>query len=410
MNNELFVVEPVKNQQDGQTAIGSIANKLKTGQYQKPVFQRDYIWTRRQLIEWANSIIANQAIGVIVTYQLVGGGTTWIADGFQRLTSTSYFMKAPQEYGFNFGPNQAIAYCDAFQITVQHRVYQDHKEAMEAFQRLNQGTALTPAEFYKGQLCVNSHIGRRIYAEIPQIVSDCARRIAKKRTLSRDAASGRLRDSLATFYQYISKFKGTRFWNATRTTLEETNPIERRMGDYVSNWDDIILDSAMRDFKAFLDSQIAVIEHCRKKTGQQKKLFSPAVLSWLLHLSIWRKNNKRPVALHKRFLIAFLELSKEYGTFSSRFDVPNYRGERYSVTLASDELLRFNVLCEVTGIDLLNGNTRISNEQAPPGYDVSHISPVSEVGNGETILEPSSLNRARGAKAMTQQEIDFLKE
>lgn len=56
-----------------------------------------------------------------------------------------------------------------------------------------------------------------------------------------------------------------------------------------------------------------------------------------------------------------------------------------------------NELCKVCETTLPEkNNIRVHRPRLKTGYDNSHIEPISEYGEGETIPEPSALNRSRG--------------
>lgn len=150
MQSDLFVSAPLRQQGDNSWSLGEIVRWFQSGKLLKPDYQRDYVWVLEQEKGWSKSIVDQSAIGVIVTYQLPDGGPSYLADGLQRITATLRFLEDPQRYGFKFGTSQAAEYVSAFVVTVQHRIYETHDIAMDAFQRLNKGTALDPFDFWRG--------------------------------------------------------------------------------------------------------------------------------------------------------------------------------------------------------------------------------------------------------------------
>lgn len=378
--------------------IDFMAKELADQKLLVPHFQRDYVWDKRKLISYIQTIISKQAVGVLVTYQLEGGGPGYLADGLQRLTSVSRFLEAPHKYGFEFDREQAKIYCECFTIAVQHRIYSDHDEAMSAFHDLNNGTGLMPREYYKGVLTRNP-IGGFIFSSVPAIVYNNERLFTSTKKLTRGEESKYVRDAFGLFLQYVSGAKVTTFWKtASKAIVPTKDSVEGKLMDYIKQHDVDLqeIEKKVENFDRFMAREIKVIVELINESGQSHKPMSRTFSRWLLHMAIWRKNNNRPVKLYTKFLLKLLQELIPYQTFCSIFNVEGVQPP-FIVALQSQSLKDFRRLCQVYEIPLFDGFKRKTRETIP-GMHNSHIRPFSEYGEGETVKEPGLLNMARGAK------------
>lgn len=380
------------------------AEELRLKQLLEPDFQRPFVWTSSKITGWGKSIVNQQGIGVIVTYQLKGGGPIFLADGFQRLTAANLFMDAPQDYGFSFGPEQARIYCKSFPITVQHRIYSSHAEAMAAFHNLNKGTILNPQQYYNGILTLDK-LGNVIAKELPSIVFSYEKPIVT-------AVAGMVdnskftRDTYALFLQYITKTTQLDFWGVSRSKISDEieQSVEYRLVSYMQNdgWSMDQLRGKILYFDRYIAERTAEIRSTISDIGQTGKPMSRTMMRWLLHLAIWRKNSNKPDALYLQFLNRMLSACSNYPTFTSRFPVTikDGKGEyEKMVSLQSGVLKDLKMLCSAFDIPLHEGFKR-TKKKAAPGYHNSHIVPLSKYGEGETFFESGPRNRSRGAQAV----------
>jgi hypothetical protein len=400
VQSDLFVKMPEMVEDNVNTKLTELMGRFHNQELLMPVFQRDFVWSSRKVSEWAETIESGKAVGCIVTYQIQGGGPVFLADGRQRLTATSRYMTNPADYGFPYGPEQARLICASFSVTVQHRIYKNHNEAMLAFQNLNKGTALTMAEFYKGVLCLSSDVGEYLWKTVPEMVDNHIQPRAAGNKPQRKTRSSLFRDSLALFFQYVSDYKGRSFWNSHRTNFHNSG-IEKHLRDYIDNerWGVEIAERKSRTFEQFILEQLIEIDALVEETDQKNKPFSRSVLHWLLHLAIWRKNNGRPVDLYSSFVKRFLLLYIGFSTFSARCVAEDpTKEEKFNITTGMGMLTNLQRLCTCFEVDLIDGRKRIQHANPRPGYNVSHKQPVALYGEGDTIIEPAPRNKARGAK------------
>lgn len=403
-NDRVIPIEPHLHVGNNPRSIALLAEWLTTDRLLVPRFQRDYIWRRKKLIEWVETVIANTAVGVIVTYQINGEGPFFLADGFQRLTSTVKFMKNPMAFGFPFGTAQASNYCQAFFIPVQHRHYETHEFAMVAFQNLNKGTQATPAEYHKGELCLEeSGLGEELYKKIVKSVEIVEAMKLSGKGRGRNAESKALRDCLGLFYQYTTNASIVTFYNVGKIQNDKVS-IESRLRNLMENerWSAEDIKQKIKNFQTFLAGQIALFESICRETEQEGKAFSLTVVRWLFHLAIWRRNTGRSVETYHEFLRRLFNFFKKYATFTSRIEVDVLDSNfREVITLGLDKLGNLKALSRLFEVPLWEEKkNRRKQSNAALGYHRSHIDPFSQHGEGETILEPAPLNLSRGAKSI----------
>lgn len=405
--NELFVMRTMQPEGNSERSLLDMLKKYEADQIVTPQFQRDGgLWDKNKIIGWINTIISLKAIGVIVTYQVGGEGTVYLLDGLQRITATRKFLDSPEFYGFDIGEGQASDYCDSFTITVQHRHYQTHEEAMEHFQNINKGTTLTPREFYRGHLALD-RMGKLVDTMVPPIVDRYFSEFMSTRKRGREKSSKLDRDSFALFFQYVTGSKAKSFWNVGKSMSSgaQPNPIERRIVDYLR--EQRISEDALRktvaQFETYISSVASEFRAIINETGQTGKAVSPTTIRCLLHLSLYKKNAGIPHAKYEEFVRKFVLHQKKNSSIISRFEVPN----KEPITVMSlkidsiSEVFRF---ARAVGVDF--DQKRNQTPSAAAGYHQSHVKAFAKHGNGKTFPEPALRNMARGAKDISKEQSD----
>jgi hypothetical protein len=403
--NDLLIMIPEEPQQNTDKELYSIAMRLKNKEWVIPDFQRKFSWNSEQVKGWIDSIEKRKAIGVIVTYQIRGGGAIYIADGLQRLTATLSYIEDPERYGCSYGEEQAKKNCESFSITVQHRIYENHKDAMNSFQKLNKGTALTPLEFYMGELTLDD-VGKIIVDRIPSIVEKYEAPLLRfyKGRATRKLEHQRTRDSYALFLQYISGTEQMDFWDVAVSVVADSNRniVERELSEFVtgSKWKRRDCESSIGNFEKYIADQVVEIRTLLDESGGKGLAIGITVLRWLLHLSIWKKNTKRNIYDYEELVKKMFSNSiQKYGSIISRFELPNTTPV-VTVTLTMNGLGALKKICRSFDSRLYEGSTR-KKKAVAAGYHDSHVLPFSTNGNGETFPEAGPRNMARGARPAT---------
>lgn len=99
-----------------QLTADSIVKAATRGEYAIPEFQREFVWTRSQVMELADSLARDYPVGSLLTWKsktaIQRGGTTqtqqksWIIDGQQRTTALcTIFGKRPDWWDYNRADN-----------------------------------------------------------------------------------------------------------------------------------------------------------------------------------------------------------------------------------------------------------------------------------------------------------------
>lgn len=373
------------------------------GSISKPDFQRDYVWPMDKAKSWLEHVISQQAIGVIVTYQLDGGSRNFIADGLQRLTTGQRFLKNPKDFGFEFTTQQAKEYLLAYRPALQHRVYPSHDAAMTAFHNLNDGTNLTAKEYFGGIMKLNE-AGKVIYTRVPSIVESYERSLVDTRgKRGREHQDKLHRSALALFFQYISGTETKTFWDVTSLKIGPVkSSVEYNLIQWITNHSKSItyIEDQIRYFEKYIAEQTALVTKIISDMGmgQRGKVVSPTTMRWIFHLAIWRKNTKRSPDLYIKFLEKLLKEMSKYQTFTSRLTFTAKNEEIIFISLAASKLDKLVRLCEFLDVPLDERETRRKSKPVANGYHNSHKKPFATHGDGETFIEPGFINRARGAK------------
>jgi hypothetical protein len=312
-------------------------------------------------------------------------------------------MKDPQAYGFSFGPEQAREYIKTFRLPVQHRIYDSHEEALQDFQDLNNGTGLTPLEYFKGELC-RTETGRGLWNRLPKMVDSHTLRYQSKGRYSRDTVGIMHRDSLALYFQYVTNYAKRYFWGASERKINrKRTSLESLLNEWSEKTPEKEIEKTIRAFDRYIASLVAIIDKQLVETNQHDKSVNSSVMRYLLHLGIWRKNNHRAVNLYEKFVHALFILQKSRQTITSQFDAILEDSEDVvHISLRSDTLVQLDLLCKVLDVDIVSQPEKKNREPLRPGLHHSHLAPRVNNGEGETISEPGLINISRGAKPITE--------
>ena len=404
----MFVSQPLENEGNREFPLSVILDRFDKEQLKLPGFQRDFIWQEPKIFGWATSIRSRSAIGVIVTYQIVDSGGSvegfdfpiFLNDGRQRIGASFAILENPEAYGFA-SYEEAIAIMGAFSITVQHRQYKDHDEALKQFQALNQGTAATPADFYKGEL-TNQQNGMYIYKQVLVTLEELSMQIQRpwRATPGYETESKFNRDSLAQFYQYALPFKGTEFWSVAKRDVntaqgKSSRSIEALVAAHIAGKSKSEIDDMVVKFKSFASQQVAMMRQILTSTRTEGIGVSGSMFRHLLHFTTWRKNNGLGVDFQEKYLRVVFEKTPKLNTVMYLPDDEN--GPR-NVVLSLQNLRSVGKICDSYGIkNPMTRKRRKRNNITLPGWELSHTEPYITHGDGDTFVESAPLNRARGA-------------
>jgi len=366
-------------------------------------FQRDAdAWENQKRLEWAKTLGGHDRLwGTFCVYRLffngIADGNLFLADGYQRISQAQLILEAPQAYALEMSCDELAANLTWFQVTVQYDELDSHDTAFQRFQRVNLGTALTPADFSKGYLTeLKTRID--IYHDIPLIVERVDSRIGSRFTISN--RSRRLvskRGSFALLYQYASETKQSTFWRYASPKLHlKEKQVEQHLATFLSNKSDDEIRAIIRNFDDYLHDLTATIEQEVAGAYPQGGYSLPqTVFRALLHLGIYRKNNGISIERYREAIRLVLELTR---TRPGQLLWPDDKDPQkiFSESVAMQDLKPIIKVCKLKGIPLLPEKRR-RQRLLKKGYDNSHMLPFSEYGDNTTFPEPGPINRARGA-------------
>lgn len=401
MTDSLLTIEPKLVIGDSQQPLLLLVEDYENKSLAIPPFQRNYVWDNNKGRGWIDTLEKQSGIGVFVIYQLERGGTPFLADGYQRIETTRRYMKNPEEFGRSYGKDQARKNCRSLIVTVQKRIYQDHREALLAFQALNSGTSLTPFEYFKGILTIDD-IGSYVYENSIRIVEASERILCRKlNSADRSRHHQFKRDCLGLFYQYASEFTGMTFWKVGTRNIEIANGslLERLVFDHINGWSIVNTENVMTNFENYIDSLRVIIYDIVKKNGG--KDMHPIIFRYLLHLGIWRKNTGRPVQKYIEFVERYISLFDKQKSIGGTLILEKDGETPWSLNTRLNDLKDVGRLCEYLEVDFYESKARKKNIRTLPGHHESHKLPFSQYGNGDTFAEPALINMGRGAKSVT---------
>ena len=137
--------------QDRAETLEMVLDHFKHHLLHTPPHQRDTdAWDLRKRQRYVERLkrakTGSHPPGLIATYQVITNGNpgpVWLNDGLQRLTTLRQLQAEPDQFAMT---EEGVRQLLRQTISVQHRLYESHAAAMEDFQRINDGTRLTPYE------------------------------------------------------------------------------------------------------------------------------------------------------------------------------------------------------------------------------------------------------------------------
>lgn len=404
MDTEIILVR----ESDKNHSLWDLVSDLDRGVLNIPDHQREFVWPDEKILEWVRRLRdqSRLPVGVIVTYQLRNGvpSRIYVNDGSQRLRATRAFLAEPEKYG-GCDRERAEEILRSIDMPTQHRHYLSQDQALEDFQLLNVGTTLTPLEFCKGILAYMDNypvLWKPLFEGIHPIIATSSIVLTGKGGASdRQGRHKHQRHNYSLFVRFSSgradmyDFKKIAAANIDRASVESKTAVEWMLRSLCERKGVDTIRHDLDAFARFIERETAMIEAVwggvRSKPGL---LLTPTLHRWILDCAIWRRNNDIPITAWEGFLTTLLTRTQG-NTTVVEMDSPDV-----SETLGLSQLGKLKKVCEIIGSDFYGGRVpRKSNStRKRPGYDNSHMLPFSIHGEGETFVEPASLNRARGAQ------------
>lgn len=396
----------LESESDRISSLFDIVDRYRRGLLLKPPHQRDFIWTEEKRKAWVDRIRADRKpVGAIVTYQIRGDKhcPLMINDGIQRTSTTLEYLEHPGKYADT--EETAERYCRAVLMPVQHRIYNSREEALEDFQLLNMGTALTAQEFCRGILVYMERYGQ--YAPAldrlqESVTLNAASIVVRRYAVNRKIQHRNYRHNLAMFHRFASRAMRPVDYNAGRASityqeLESKNVIEWKVRNLLEHMDigeverqvDMFCKLVERETALLMDLWFNVLE---KPIGTG---INDTLYRWFLDCAIWKRHNKIPIEHWIDFATKVLRATGG----RSQIVYIDDSGNQKAYTLATSQLSRLPAVCSVLDSSFYEYAASVKPAKKlhlHSGFDTSHIEPVALHGDGPTIPEPASINRSRG--------------
>lgn len=352
MHDTMSVLQPLAGNQELLYPLDVVHSRYVSGQWRIPAFQREFVWSDRQIREWALSLTEGMALGQVNTYQprseeQAGYAPVYVADGRQRLEATRRFIDDPGAYGFDFDSEGALRIAQATTMPVQHKILADHDAGYLAFQRLNSGTAVEPADFYRGEVTAFPH-GKALYRAAIAVLDAAAKDLCKPiRVANRGSYE---RDSLLQFYQFVTGSTAHQWGNATARSVHARGiPAERRMAELLRERPYTSLRHYMGAFQQWTRGRAALMRRVLDDTRSPNARISTGLMSCLLHALTYGRNVGRDEGWAEQVLMVAFIYSPLLNT-QIILSAANTGGTDETFNLSADGLSQLNTVLERVGI------------------------------------------------------------
>lgn len=414
-----FQMQAYQSSDDIQRRLGDIVTDYLEDRLKFPRHQRGAVWSKAQQELYISALQAPvRPLGVFATYQIEGNinGPTLLNDGGNRLRSALALHEDPLR--FNMSKQESQSLLANTIISVQHRIYQDHKEAALWFQRLNIGTSLTPYEFAKGALVYMK--GYKIHwkqylKRLHCIISDRQVRMGIREQTRRTSQHKQLRHDYVLLYRFLlpdkelnNAYTESGSAKVSLENWESETSIEYRLRDLLQDRGIEEAKDGLSRLKTALEQETVTLKDIwTEVSGSHLSTTTAWFYRWVIELALWRRLNNIPVEAWEQFLHLLFRRTRG----KARIDpLPRQEQELSSVSLQLSNLKALKRACVVLESDLYNRYANGIPRRRPatiisePGTDHSHKKPFTKHGDGPVILEPAGRNRARGASIIEEME------
>lgn len=461
-------ISPIKCSPPANISMGSFLRDYERGTVRIPSHQeyraqKGGIWSEIKIKNWINLIVATASdttitasekiLGhMIVTYRVESDtqrGPKYINDGAHRAIHSvkSYLDKIyPDPKSKNYKQqlkkwNQFNKYLDEVQITEQYKLYKNKRSVVDDFINLNTaGATGTAYEVLSARFTCEINQKRtqefkdfleRVESSIPNKLIALGHSPTKVGSIVKEDNDKErrkkqkfMRDTRASFVSFANCNKlQCPYQGVSSIWLTETNSdsklkshvnIENDLLDFFNSSTPEEVSNKLKEWERFLDKIISIYDQVSNENYPLVKHGETSVRWWVFMCVYW-KNIKADIDYRK-----FLEIwFKEYqGTTSFVYkkdgvnkkttaQLQKFKGDVYEAFGFDRNLIEKTKIAENKKLQ----EKRKKNKFSPKvGYHNSHIKNFFENGEGETLLENSYENLKRGAKDMTQDEINRLRK
>jgi len=392
------------------------------GQIRLPPHQRELSWSDLKQQDYVKTICSDSCPpGGIELYQLYVAETgrlslSYLNDGCQRLHTARDFLLNPEKYGLRLEEVEYVLRTTAYPVT--YKVHRSHTEALHRYQDVNSGLPLTPYQYVVGSLIYCEGDGYRegwqqFVEKLHEVLYNVLVSTGVRPYRSRDSRSyvrfkhRDYRHDLSLFLRFISGEKTEMDYHVAHKLSER----EMDAGSYFEH--DLAttylgrmgLDRAiekLEEFKRVLEIETAtIVAEWADVADKERNAIGVPILRWLYDVAIWRRNLGARTSVWKAFLASYLR--KFHGTTALYY--VNEAGETKRINVGLSRVNNMSTICRAIDFDYSQFGVRREREAGSlpkVGFQHSHIDPFETHGNGPTIIEPASVNMARGAEPIEE--------
>jgi hypothetical protein len=375
--------------------------------------QRDFRWPDEKRREFVNTIReSSNPPGIIETYAIVERGQgnklhqvgpIYVNDGRQRLGTATLYRQEPHVFGDS--KDNAEKILSACRYAVNHRHYFNHGKALYDFWVVNYGMTMTAFEMCDGILVYMDldnydTVWEPLLEDLHTIMEANSKRMCN--TIAPDATNHKLKRHNYSLFTRFTEENNT-FGNLTSPSevkikavvKESTTIVEYRLRAQLQRLGQTGSREALERFGRFVDRETTTIRDVFSSIDNNPNSgIKPTVYRWLLDIAIWKHYN------------SFAQKTQKWESFIRDLIVATRNG-RSAEILNDDEKVLFGLgkindvkrVCRAIGSDFVDIEPRRRKKgTALDGADMGHKLPFAIYGEGETRPEPSSRNRARGAR------------
>lgn len=389
----------------------NLQKRFRKNSFKRPEWQRDTnAWDKNKKDQFKKTVLnktrkgEEMLSGCIMFFELEDDENKclYISDGLQR---TANCMRIYDELEKQYGEEIAEEMLTKVSVPTQTFIYENEQEAKKEFRLMNCGTSLTEKEIAKSILTDLDDYKtwhEEVIKDLDKLLDSHMGNFGIKINMRRAPKQSSERDNYALFLRYATGFKERKAYQFhVETYIDDPKRcdyiIEKKLVDLFESLGLEEVKNKISSMKKYLDSETALIKEIWQsidKTlwNKEKQTITETIFRWLLHLSIYRKNNAFPIENYKNIV----ELVLREGQGASNIYVPN--GGWFG--LSQSDLSKIKQIEDKFNIYLDNKRTPKSTKQLKPGYENGHLKPFSKYGEGETIPQIAIENRSLGANEL----------
>jgi hypothetical protein len=400
--------------------LSALYDKIKSGHYRTPDWQRGNIWPKKKKEEFEKTIHEKASNrrghmpGAIVVYYLRNNKDCkymYFNDGVQRgSTTTEIFEKIAKERS----ESTARDLFGKVTVSVQEYEYEDEVEAKVDYVRLNCGTGFTNYELSKPILCdLKDYLTweKEVFKPINNTMMAASSRMGIKASKSRGKIHTHYRDDYALFLRFINGDKEATCYGSSRgvnishltNRKSRANVLESRLVASLQSLGMAEAKDMVEKFDKFIQTEVAlydavwkeVLDANRSKWANLIETATPANFRWILCAAIYRKNNNIPRPIYRKFLVDFLTNTKGRSLVS---------GSSGSFAVSLSDMSRLGLIQEAIGswldqsVHSKKHRTRRNISQIKSGNVNGHDKSFAWNGEGPSKIQTAADNLSQGAR------------